>query len=76
MEGLAGSPRAAQLLDYGIDTRAEVMFLVMHDYRCSLRCVRNECVCVRARAYAHVFVFCFNEGRGGAWRGFVACFYG
>lgn len=65
MEGLAGSPRAAQLLDYGIDTRAEVMFLVMHDYRCSLRCVRNECVCVCARAHMHACL-CFALMREGA----------
>lgn len=37
MEALAPSPRAVQLLDYGIDTGAEAMFLVMKDYRCSLR---------------------------------------
>ena len=31
------SPRAVQLLDFGIDTTAEAMFIVMRDYRCSLR---------------------------------------
>ena len=37
-EVLAGTPRAARLLDYGCDPAAEAMFLVLREYRCSLRC--------------------------------------
>lgn len=37
LEALAGSPRACQLFDYGVDPAADAMFLVLKDYRCSLR---------------------------------------
>lgn len=37
MDALAGSPRACQLLDYGVDPRQDSMFLVLKDYRCSLK---------------------------------------
>jgi hypothetical protein len=37
LEGLAGCPAACQLLDYGVDPAAEAMFLVLKDYRCSLK---------------------------------------
>lgn len=39
MEALSPSPCATQLIDFGIDTTADAMFLVMKDYRCSLRSV-------------------------------------
>jgi hypothetical protein len=37
LQALAGSSRACQLLDYGVDPAAEAMFLVLKDYRCSLK---------------------------------------
>ena len=39
LEALAGSPRACQMFDYGVDPAADAMFLVLKDYRCSLRWV-------------------------------------
>ena len=37
LEALAGSPRACQMFDYGVDPSADAMFLVLKDYRCSLK---------------------------------------
>ena len=45
LEALAGSPRACQMFDYGVDPAADAMFLVLKDYRCSLRWVVAQVGC-------------------------------
>ncbi len=37
LETLAPSPRACEMFDYGLDPGAEAMYLVLRDYRCSLK---------------------------------------
>lgn len=38
LQALVGCRHACQLYDFGVDPAADAMFLVLKDYRCSLRC--------------------------------------
>ncbi|KAL4458989.1 hypothetical protein ABPG75_013854 [Micractinium tetrahymenae] len=42
LEALSGCRQACQLYDYGVDPAADAMFLVLKDYRCSLRQWRSR----------------------------------